>query len=113
MEGRYNRTHKYGDVEFYLSDAMPNAEECRFLLLKIIEQSVRDYLSLAQAVFTNEIELWHSAREFIFDDNYRIDWGDWCLSLEELLDILDLDASYFRETARRRFRERWGEDDNA
>jgi len=112
LERRYDRTHRYGEVEFYLKDYLPDGEECRFLLLKVVEQAVRDYLSLARAVFTNEIEIWHEAKEFIYDNSYLINWGDMVLSLEDILDILDLDASYFRETAQRRYRERYGEDDD-
>jgi len=112
IEGRYNQIHYYGEVSFYLSDYRLNIEECRFLILKVIEQTTRDYLSLFGSEFTNDQQIWLTAVDFIFDTSYRIRWGDMELSLEDLLGIVDIDVAYFRERMNKRFIDRHGVNHN-
>lgn len=88
-----------------MEDTLPSSKECKFLLLKVIEQAVRDFLSMHNARFDNERETWRNARSFIYDEEYRLSWGNYNFSLEDMLNILDLDVDYFRETATRRFKE--------
>lgn len=105
-DDRYNKWHKYGDVKFYLSDYRCHPEQARFLLLKVIEQAVRDYTTMSDSTVPSERLTWESARDFMYDDEYRIDWGDWALNLEELLDILDVDIRWFREQTTKKFKGR-------
>ena len=106
---RYNRLHSYGSVTFFLSDYTPNMEECRFLVLKVVEQAVRDYISLFGSNSNSEKTLWDTAKGFIFDDEYRIMWGDKETSTEDLLHYVDIDISYLRERVRKQFKEKYGE----
>ena len=108
-KNRYNREHRHGDVTFYLSDFKPEPEQCRFLMLKVLEQAVRDYCALVDSVVPNERVLWETARDFIFDDEYKIAWGDWNLNIVEFLEILDIDASWFREQTTKKFKARHGD----
>ena len=105
---RYNQTYHHGVVSFDLNDYIPDPEECRFLILKIVEQSVRDYLSLFGSDLSNDKHHWETAAGFIFDPEYMIIWGDTDISLEDLLDIVDINISYFRKRIIERFRERHG-----
>jgi recombination protein RecA len=91
---RYDKWHAYGDVKFHLSDFLPEQEQCRFLMLKVLEQAVRDYISMYNSSTQSEREAWEEARDFIFDDEYRFMWGNMELSTEEFLDILDIDIEY-------------------
>jgi hypothetical protein len=97
MSDRYDKEYVYGTVTFYLSDFMPDLEECRLLMLKVLEQSIRDYCSLQNSETLVERETWESARDFLFDDEYRISWGDMSLKTEEFLDIVDLDIQWVRD----------------
>ena len=105
MEDRYDRQHTYNKVTFYLADYLPNEEECCYLLMKMIEQTVRDYCSLHSSTLQQEKDTWESARGFIFDDEYRVAWGETALSLESVLDILDIDIHWFREQTTKKFGE--------
>lgn len=109
LKDRYNREHKHGNVTFYLSDFTPEPEQCRFLMLKVLEQTVRDYCSLVTSELPNERVTWEMARDFLFDDNYKIMWGDWELNIVEFLEILDIDADWFREQTTKKFREQHGD----
>jgi hypothetical protein len=108
LEGRHNREYNYNGVKFFLSDYTPNVEECRFLILKVVEQSVRDYLSLFGSDLNSEVLLWSTAKGFIYDSEHKVLWGDKELSLEDLLNIVDVDVNYLRERVTKQFKERHG-----
>lgn len=105
-KNRYNKGHSYGDVRFYLADFMPTEEQCRYMMLKVLEQAVRDYCSLANSEIASDHETWLLAKEFLFDEEYRIMWGDLELSTEDYLDIIDLDIRWVREQTIKRFNRR-------
>ena len=96
----------HGEVKFHLSDYMPNEEQCRILMLKVLEQAVRDYCSLASSKLSNEQQMWEEARAFLMDRDYLFRWGKYELTLESFLDILDLDVNWVREQTRKRFQAR-------
>lgn len=103
-EGRYDRYYKYGDVKFYLSDYMPTPERCRFLILKILEQAVREYCALINSTVPSEQASWELARDFLFDDDYRFIWGDHEISLEVFLGYADLEVDWVREQTQKRLK---------
>jgi hypothetical protein len=63
----------------------------------MIDQTIRDYIGLERSI--TPIEQWHHATAtcFLFEDGYRINWGGEEKSLQDLLDILDLDMNWVRE----------------
>ncbi len=104
---RYERSYKLGSsIEFYLSSYTPNDQEARFLLLKVVEQAMNDYVNLEGSEIPYADLLWESARDFIYDDSYWIYWGDMELSLEDILDILEIDIQWVRETTEKKYRKR-------
>jgi hypothetical protein len=106
MDERYDRQHMYGDVKFYLSFYTPDEEQCRMLMLKLLEQSVRDYCSLSASQLGNEQLIWQEARAFLFDNEYQFNWGEYELTLESFLDIIDLDIDWVREQTQKKFEAR-------
>lgn len=106
VSDRYNKTYTHNKVEFYLSDYTPNEEECRFLILKVLEQAIRDYCSLYKSELPNEQHAWATANGFLFDDDYRISWGDQEYSTDDFLMLVDLDLAWVREQARKKFEEK-------
>jgi len=107
---RYDKVHTHGTVSFLLNTYIPNIEEYRFLILKVVEQSVRDYLLLSRSDLPSDIYLWKTAASFIFDSEHKIMWGDLEMSLEDLLDVVDIDVIWFREKVARRYQQKHGED---
>src|SRR3972149_3432879 len=101
-EERYDREDSYGLVKFYLADFVPDLEECRLLILKVIEQAMRDYCALANSPIQNDILVWQEARDFLFDNDYNLSWGDMELSSEQFMDLVDLDIEYVRAQAKRK-----------
>jgi hypothetical protein len=85
---------------------IPTDEESRYLILKIIEQAVRDFVTLRTASAPIEIEYFETACEFIFDDEYAIDYGGIDMTLKQLLGILDIDILWFRERVLRLLEEK-------
>ena len=100
IEERYNKLYKVGNAEFFLSDYIPNIEECKFLLLKVVEQAVRDILAYKGTDDQELIDRAKEAYEFIFDDEYYIAWGDEEFNLQIILDFLDIDLEWFRDKTR-------------
>lgn len=73
--------------------------------MKVVEQAVKDYTLIKSPHYSDKyrsrhIKNWESARDFIFDDNYLIDWGDQQMNLEDILDIMDIDIDWFRKKTR-------------
>jgi hypothetical protein len=108
LEDRYDKQYSHNTVTFYLDSYTPNIEECRFLILKVVEQTVRDFLTLFGSDLTSEQILWHTAVGFIFDNDYRLHWGELEVAPEDLLAVVDVDMEYFRDKMRERFEEKHG-----
>jgi hypothetical protein len=106
---RYNAWHNHNAVTFYLEEFIPDLEECRILMLKLIEQVVRDYLLLKDSEFLNDRYAWETAASFIYDEDYRFNWGEMELSPEDFLGIVDIDISWFRMHIGKRFEEKYGD----
>ena len=116
-ENRYNREYVHGNVTFRLSDFYLNIDECRFLILKIVEQTVRDYMALYEIVsikdeyiqnmaVTRDEYIFHTAAGFIFDDSYTIWWGDQELTPADLLELVDINIDWFRQKVRERIKKK-------
>ena len=84
-------------VDFYRS--LPEVDECRFLIKKILEQAVRDFIAFRNAKTASEQYTFITAACFLFDDEYRVDWGGEEMSLQDLLDWVDLEADWVRKKA--------------
>jgi hypothetical protein len=67
----------------------------------MIEQTVRDYLNLQYS--SAPIERWYyeASECFLFEEEYRVDWGGCEKSLKDFLDILDIDIDWFRNIVRK------------
>jgi hypothetical protein len=79
------------------NNLFPQLDECRYLIIKIVEQAVRDFISLGNSSAPIERNYYETACEFLFDNEYKIDYGGKERSLQDLLDILDIDVQWFRE----------------
>lgn len=88
------------------SNFTPTIEESRYLILKIIEQAVRDFVTLRTASAPIEIEYFETACEFLFDDEYAIDYGGIDLTLKQFLSLLDVEIDWFRERVLRLLEEK-------
>ena len=106
FDDRYEKNYLHGKVEFFLSDYQVLPDQARYLLLKVVEQAVRDYIAFVDGKTPGEIAIWQSARDFIYSDDYRVRWGQLNLNLEEMLDMIDIDISWFREQTTRKFNNR-------
>lgn len=84
-------------MEFTLTYFEPHDDECRYLLIKMVEQAVRDFINLEFSKVPIEKTYYETAVGFLFDDNYRIDYGGQELSFSDVLDCLDMEVIWFRE----------------
>lgn len=108
LDQRYSSSHFYGKIEFVLIDYYPDIEEAKFLMLKVLEQAIRDYISLEKVNIPNSNMLWEQARDFLFEDDYCISWGEMVITLTDLLDILDMDIEWVRMKTKKKYREKNG-----
>lgn len=72
-------------------------DEARRIVLRVIEQAKRDFLNYQNPQTMWEQEYLTTASGFLFDDSYRIEWGEWDCSLQDLLDIFDRDVYGLRK----------------
>lgn len=77
--------------------AAPNQEQVHYLILKIIEQAVKDYEFYKDKTKEEDIFIYETARDFIFDDAYLVQWGDEELSPAQLCDIVEIEIAYLRK----------------
>jgi hypothetical protein len=103
LKDRYDKEYEYKGVQFYLSDCIPNEEECRIIILKIIEQASRDYLSLYKGKTAALRHNWETARDFIFKDKYLINWGGVIMSPAQLMELVEIDIDWLRRKTNERF----------
>jgi len=97
--------HTHNKVKFYLTNDTPNIEECRFIVLKVIEQAVRDYIGLFNQQDTEtKKEFWETARDFIYDESYVFFWGDNEITSSEFLEYVNLDIDYLRRKTTEQFK---------
>ena len=104
MENRYNKSYEYDGIVFYLSDYTPDIEECKILILKMLEQCVRDYCNFFTSEKESDQQIWQEARALLFDNGYRVLWGDMDIEVAQLLDIVDIDLEWFREEVLKKFK---------
>ena len=86
----------WGNVSFTLSQPNPTEEESRLVLLKIVEQAIRDFVNLSNSKSPGEEWAYKTAEAFLFEEEYRIDYGGVEYSLNEILAILGLDIEWIR-----------------
>ena len=89
------------EKEITFNRSLPEIDECRLLIMKIVEQAVRDYITLERSSAPIDKVEFEGARDFLFDNDYTVDWGGVDKNLQDLLDILDIEAEWLREKARR------------
>lgn len=86
----------------YDYDPLMYQEECRRLWCAVIEQAVNEYIDFKFSRDPEERKLYYLAKEFLFDDNYKMQFGDKLVSLEELAGVLGLDLEWIRYGIRRK-----------
>ena len=97
---RYKGEQSWGSVTFELRDFVPSVDETRDLLIKVIEQAIRDYIRLHDTKNYVEAEDLFTAEEFLFNDDYFIDFGDEELNCEQILAMLSIEIKWLRDKIR-------------
>ena len=72
-------------------------DEARIIIIKLLEATERDYLNLENS--TIPIEKWYflTAESFIYEETYKINWGDSEKSFSDLCEIVDIDPEWYRD----------------
>ena len=78
------------DIERLAEDFVVNKDETKILLLKILEQAIRDYNNLAKSKIPIEIGYFETAKDFLFNREHFIFWGDLEINIVDILDYLYL-----------------------
>lgn len=101
---RYNVWYTVGNATFFLDDYSLDEEEAKFILYKVLEQAVRDYSCLQWADVPFRDWHWHTAKDFLFEDGYFIQWGEEELNLEMICELLGLDIEWIRRKSKERYK---------
>lgn len=80
------------------------------LILAVVEATVKDFLEpnkIPRRAFGSNEEpatarrrLYREAAHFLFDDEYRLTWGEWDISPSELLKEIDINLPSLRKLLR-------------
>lgn len=101
MDKKYikSRVDNFKDSSFILDynyDASAYAEEMREIWLRVIKQAVFEYVTYKFSREEEERALYYSAKEFLFNPNYTIYFGDQDITLSELLeDVFNTNIKWF------------------
>ena len=95
MSKACSKSTKQNIADFYRS--VPEIDECRYLIKKVLEQAVRDFIAFEHSKVASEIYDYQTAACFLFDDSYTISWGDGEMSLQDLLDWVDIEVEWVRK----------------
>lgn len=79
-----------------MDQIQPEIDESRIILLKIIEQAIRDFLSLEYASAPIEKLYFRTAYGFIFEDKYEINYGGNVYTSLELIHAVNIDHHWLR-----------------
>lgn len=72
-------------------------DEHRVLITAVLFSAIREYLYPSTIQHEYQRKKYRDlARDFLFMDEYRLDWGEWILSPKELLLGIDLDIDWIR-----------------
>lgn len=83
------------DVE--VNRTVPEIDECRNILLQVIKQAMDDIQVYRNKTKPEHVEIYQTAHDFLFDDEYYIQWGDIELNLDQICEIISLDIDWIRQ----------------
>jgi len=88
LESPLVREFEWNGSTFFVMNTPCSSEDSIKLLTAIIHQAVKDFERLAHpSSRTDKVtrESWSTASQFLFDNNYLIDFGDLQLNLSDML----------------------------
>ena len=80
----------------------PDEQECRLIILHVINQATKDYENFRGKTTEEEIELFNSAAGFLFNDEYTVDWGEETVTVRKLCDHIGIDIDWLRNNIGKR-----------
>ena len=86
-------------IERDFKQPTPDEEETRFLILRVIEQAVKDYEFYRDKTKEEDRFIYETARDFIFDDSYMMQWGPDetdVITPEQLCEAAGIEIAYLR-----------------
>jgi len=81
----------------------PDLQECKIVILHVINQAIKDYQHFREKDKLEDIEIYESAKGFLFDDEYVFAWGEEDINLRRLCDAIELDLDWLRNQVVKRF----------
>lgn len=82
----------------------PDLQECKLIILHVIKQAIKDYEHYREKQGGEEEQfIYETARDFLFDDDYMVQWGDTEMCLRQFCDILDIDIDWLRNKVVQKF----------
>lgn len=74
----------------------PDEQECKIIILRTINQAIKDYEFYKDKKGEEEEEIFWTAKGFLFEDSYMIFWGDYLVNLRVLCDYADINVDWVR-----------------
>jgi hypothetical protein len=75
-------------------ESLEYPESHTYLITSIIYRSIHDYL-YGHKFNLSDLDM-KTAKDFLFNDDYRVDWGDICISPSDLFTSVGLDIQCIR-----------------
>jgi hypothetical protein len=85
------------DEDVVVNRTLPELDECRNILLQVIKQAMDDIQAFKDKTKPEQVEIYQTAHDFLFDDEHYVQWGDLQLNLEQICEIINLDLDWIRQ----------------
>jgi hypothetical protein len=107
MENNF-RSFKCKEKEIFVDPVLPTIEQAPMVVLKVIEQAIKDCVVMYGERRFDGNPTWLTAYDFIFDDEFLVEWGEILISPEEMMSLVGLNIEYMREMVRKKMLEKVG-----
>jgi len=91
-------------MEYTDNGGLVTDEDTKRLILAIILQAKLDYLYTGKQ--KDLVERQENAEEFIYNDEYKLLWGDLELSARDFFYLVDIEIDYFRRVCSESYKNR-------
>ena len=104
LSERYSTVFTWGDRTFTLETFEASDDETKLLFTKMLEQALRDSVSLAKYQTPEEELNYKTAIHLLFDPKHRISFGAYELSLADIAQYMKVDLDWIRRKAAERIK---------
>ena len=101
-----DKPYIWGEIEFTLSNTLPEEDECKKLIFRVLRQAILDYSNYETDSTIISEEDFLTAKDMLYDEEYLVLWGDIEVTTQELCSIIDIDTEWLLNRLERKINDK-------